>query len=490
MCLTPKVIVNPRFYNERHLFEYICADGVMHRQPRFRDSQYYYPAHYESSSKINPDLVDSYFGVNTKTSECVPMYLVVPCGKCLECAVAKQNEWKNRMILEQSCHKNKPCFFLTLTYNNENLPKDGVSRDDARDFVKRLHDYFRHHGLPSFRIALFSEYGSLHGRPHYHAVIFGFHTNEQLVFKKRIPETDRFITHRVFGDYRIMKYAVNHCWRNGYTYTVNVRDFKAFGYISKYVAKNIVCPLPSASLKKNFVIASRNCGIGGLVLDDPDFQKDFQRDYPRITVNCMGQLCDMTLPTYLRRKICPDRSTIVKSKYIRLYKTFVSQFVRFQSILDRSEFCISSGSHQLYSDIMQSLYKGLPSDVFRPRDVLSLVTSHFPPNFFPFEYTDYEYMMEHYNKYHCVFEPDKFFDKNDLVMQANHLNDLCHKILSWSFPAERYHAHLRRCIPYKLAMQDYMKNVELSHPKIYESYEKVQILLNSFKYQYRVKDDQ
>ena len=44
----------------------------------------------------------------------------VPCGKCLECVKRFQNHW--RMRLSEEAKQWRYCYFLTLTYSNDNLP--------------------------------------------------------------------------------------------------------------------------------------------------------------------------------------------------------------------------------------------------------------------------------------------------------------------------------------------------------------------------------
>ncbi len=61
----------------------------------------------------------------------------VKCGKCLECAKLYSIEWSFRIMDECSTH-DQNCF-ITLTYNNENLPADGsVSRREVQLFMKSL----------------------------------------------------------------------------------------------------------------------------------------------------------------------------------------------------------------------------------------------------------------------------------------------------------------------------------------------------------------
>ena len=57
-----------------------------------------------------------YKGVNSLV---YPDGLVVPCGKCLSCRIAKRREWTMRLWHELPYHQSS--IFLTLTYDDDNL---------------------------------------------------------------------------------------------------------------------------------------------------------------------------------------------------------------------------------------------------------------------------------------------------------------------------------------------------------------------------------
>ena len=61
--------------------------------------------------------------------------------------------------------------FITLTYNDENLPNPPVvSKREAQLFIKRLRKLL----YPKlFRYYIVGEYGDKSNRPHYHALLFG-----------------------------------------------------------------------------------------------------------------------------------------------------------------------------------------------------------------------------------------------------------------------------------------------------------------------------
>lgn len=97
-----------------------------------------------------------------------------PCGRCEPCSFNRKRLWKHRIMLESACHEAN-CF-LTLTYRDEDLPRDDgipVLRPvHLQLFLKRLRsavDFkFRFYGV--------GEYGDKSDRPHYHIILFGFPT--------------------------------------------------------------------------------------------------------------------------------------------------------------------------------------------------------------------------------------------------------------------------------------------------------------------------
>lgn len=105
----------------------------------------------------------------------------VPCGKCMPCRINKTQEWLIRLEYERMEHRDNT--FLTLTYDDEHIPKDKSLDQKAMSlFMKRLR---RHIDYPVKYYGV-GEYGEtekkywnadpkfVHGRPHYHVLLFGF----------------------------------------------------------------------------------------------------------------------------------------------------------------------------------------------------------------------------------------------------------------------------------------------------------------------------
>lgn len=92
--------------------------------------------------------------------------LSLPCGQCIGCRLEKSRQWAMRCVHEASLHKQNA--FVTLTYNDEHLPKRGMLKySDYQKFMKRLRKLY------DVRYYMCGEYGEQNGRPHYHACLFG-----------------------------------------------------------------------------------------------------------------------------------------------------------------------------------------------------------------------------------------------------------------------------------------------------------------------------
>ena len=101
---------------------------------------------------------------------------VLPCGcyKCPACKINRTRMWKARCIAEyKDTGKGS---FLTLTYSDEHLPKNGsLCPEHVTNFVKRL----RNKVIGGLRYYYVGEYGDVRERPHYHMLLFG-HTVDSI----------------------------------------------------------------------------------------------------------------------------------------------------------------------------------------------------------------------------------------------------------------------------------------------------------------------
>ena len=104
------------------------------------------------------------------------MPVQVPCGKCIGCRLDYSRKWAIRCVLEAQMHKEN-CF-LTLTYDDEHLPKgEKLEKEEMQKFWKRL----RKATGTKIRYYMAGEYGTEGGRPHYHACVFGWKPRDTVV---------------------------------------------------------------------------------------------------------------------------------------------------------------------------------------------------------------------------------------------------------------------------------------------------------------------
>lgn len=93
----------------------------------------------------------------------------VACGRCIGCRLENSRQWAVRCTHEAQLHEEN-CF-LTLTYDDEHLPKDlSLKKDHVQKFIKRLR---RKYPEKTIRYFYCGEYGENTDRPHYHICLFG-----------------------------------------------------------------------------------------------------------------------------------------------------------------------------------------------------------------------------------------------------------------------------------------------------------------------------
>lgn len=108
-------------------------------------------------------------------------YIEVPCRVCMACRLNYTKEWAIRCMNEATCH-DKSCF-ITLTYDDEHFPKDGnLIKSDLQKFFKRLRKRLE---PAKIKYLACGEYGGQFGRPHYHAVIFGWFPEDAYIWRNR-----------------------------------------------------------------------------------------------------------------------------------------------------------------------------------------------------------------------------------------------------------------------------------------------------------------
>lgn len=96
--------------------------------------------------------------------------LQIPCGQCRGCRLEYSRQWAIRIHHENQLHEKSA--FITLTFDNDHLPENhSISKKDLQNFFKNLRKIIYPKKIRYFACG---EYGDKKGRPHYHAIIFGY----------------------------------------------------------------------------------------------------------------------------------------------------------------------------------------------------------------------------------------------------------------------------------------------------------------------------
>ncbi len=146
----------------------------------------------------------------------------VPCSSCIGCRTDRRKEWAARIMHEAS--QNDYNSFLTLTYNDEQLPSDNsLVKSHHQNFMKRLRQRFPKNTLKYY---MCGEYGDKTTRPHYHSCLFGMAFPDEILWSHNhgLP----LYTSEVLED----------TWTHGHA-KIGALDHAAAEYVSGYVLKKI-----------------------------------------------------------------------------------------------------------------------------------------------------------------------------------------------------------------------------------------------------------
>ncbi len=92
----------------------------------------------------------------------------ISCGNCIGCRIMHAQGWALCCIHEAQLYEDN-CF-ITLTYDNDNLPPLGnLRKSDHQKFIKRLRKKYSNKTIRFFSCG---EYGDENLRPHYHTLLF------------------------------------------------------------------------------------------------------------------------------------------------------------------------------------------------------------------------------------------------------------------------------------------------------------------------------
>ena len=145
----------------------------------------------------------------------------LPCGQCFGCRLDYSCDWAMRCDKEAQMHESN-CF-ITLTYDDAHIPPDyGLHIEDWQYFMKKLR-----REVGDVRYFHAGEYGGKFGRPHDHALLFGWNFPDRVVLKKS-PS----------GEFIDTSAMLSRLWGKGYC-SVGDATFASAAYVARYCMKKI-----------------------------------------------------------------------------------------------------------------------------------------------------------------------------------------------------------------------------------------------------------
>lgn len=206
----------------------------------------------------------------------------IACGQCIGCRLERSRQWATRSVHEMSLYEDNT--FITLTYNDENLPKNQtLVKKHFQNFMKRLRNYVYDvknqtpcMGLyprdQKIRYLQCGEYGELRARPHYHAILFNFEFQNKELYK--IHNENKLYTAPL----------LEKLWPDGYG-IIGAANFESAAYVARYILKKVTGKkasdhyaiydengVQSDSRVPEYVTMSRRPGIGRMWYEK--FKKD------------------------------------------------------------------------------------------------------------------------------------------------------------------------------------------------------------------------
>lgn len=215
--------------------------------------------------------------------------ITVPCGKCAACLSNQRSDWTFR--IKQELRVAKSAYFITLTYNDENVPyideTATLRKSDLQLFIKRLrrfHDMeveryqklvkgrYLEFKVPQIRYYAIGEYGPETLRPHYHGLFFN-------VSEEAIREIDKL-------------------WSLGFIKVGDVNT-ASIHYVTKYVInRKLDCP----GVESPFSIMSRRPGIGNSYINNINVRYHRQEKGQQFQVKNEGGIVQR-MPRYYKQFI-------------------------------------------------------------------------------------------------------------------------------------------------------------------------------------------
>lgn len=233
--------------------------------------------------------------------------MLVPCGKCMACRILRTAEWAKRILDEYEVQGFKGCF-ITLTYDEENIPNDGkLNKKHLVNFVRRLK-----YKKPHIKYYGIGEYGDTTQRPHYHIIVIG-------------DELNKFEELKKYGKYYSSPYISN-LWKYGNNVYGSVNE-KSIKYVTGYIRKK------KLGKEKDDLFSIFSKGIG---------KKYFEHKFDKIYKELKSSERKTIVPRYyykLMEKESPMRILKIKENHQKQKDIFLEKYYYGDSVeMDIAEY--------------------------------------------------------------------------------------------------------------------------------------------------------
>ena len=228
-CYHPMILINTSDMTDPEQRKIVEKLKLVHKHDRNKCS---------ASTLIVPREIAEREGVDLRKNNAV----VIPCGSCIGCRLDYSRLWAERCVHEASLHKTN--YFLTLTYDEENLPIGSkgmptLVKDEISVFMKRFREaMFRKYGVRDVRFFACGEYGDKEKRPHYHIILFNCPIDDFTEWHPLVVDGKKKNVRMFSSDGEQLQYSplIGSIWTKG-TSPVGQVTYESCAYVARYIVK-------------------------------------------------------------------------------------------------------------------------------------------------------------------------------------------------------------------------------------------------------------
>ena len=242
--------------------------------------------------------------------------MYVPCKKCLECRYKRALRWSARLLKETN--EWYRASIVTLTYDNNNLPSDGlIDYSHIQHFITSLRNSTRFRDATTgkrttkpLKYFAMCEYGTKNGRPHYHIILYGYDFDDA-IYSRRLStkKTPQYVSSTLnslwdrgiatVGKFSASnKSAARYVCNYGTKYSPHNKQGQSQGLGKKWMLEDL-----DTKITRNYNV------FEGYHLPIYEYQKRYHARMHNATY-VAARTSKTTGKTYKTRLICPTQGTL------------------------------------------------------------------------------------------------------------------------------------------------------------------------------------